>query len=82
MWICSKIYCFRWVGPDADLIKFIDTIEQGTSNLKAVGHESQMDCHLSALNLEKKLPHRILVEFSLLMAENPSDSKEPDENSS
>ena len=22
MWICSKIYFFRWVGPDADLIKF------------------------------------------------------------
>ena len=60
---------------DAQLIKFIDTIEQGKANLKAAGHENQIDCHLSALNLEKKLPSRILVQFSLLMAENPDDPR-------
>ena len=49
---------------DSQFIKFVESIENGVSCLKALGHEKDMDSTYSAVMLEKKLSERLKQEYS------------------
>ena len=60
---------------DPQFIKFVESIENGVSCLKALGHEKDMDSSYSAVMLEKKLSERLKQEYSKTFVSGTSSTQ-------
>ena len=61
---------------DPQFIKFVESIENGVSLLKSLGHEKEMDSSYSAVMLEKKLPVRLQQEYSKSFSSDKGTAKD------
>ena len=60
---------------DAQLIKFVEKIEIGVSNLNALGFKKEMDTSWSSVTLEDKLSERLKQDFSRIFTSDESPTK-------